>query len=239
MEIKITVCDDERHQAEYIKMLVSKWAEDNNVKINIFMFDSAENFKAAWSENKTYDILLLDIQMGAQNGVELAKEIRQSDEKIIIVFITALSNFIQEGYEVSALHYLIKPVNTEKLYAVLDKALKSLTKNNSAVFLSADKGDIKVLLDDLIYIESFDHFLEITTVQEKLTVKMPLYELENNLGSNFIRCHRCYIVNLKYIKKITRTKIILDSNETLPLSRRLYADVNKAMIKHFMEAKRQ
>ena len=238
MKIKIAICDDEHQQTEYIKMLVSKWANENNIKINIEMFDSSENFKSAWNENKNFDILLLDIQMNGQNGVDLAKELRGTDENLIIVFITALPDFISEGYEVSALHYLIKPVNTEKLYAVLDKALKSLTKNNSAVFLSADDGDIKVLLDEIIYIESLDHFLEITTIHEKLTVKMPFYELERNLGGNFIHCHRCYIVNLKYIKKITRTEITLDSSETIPLSRRLYADVNRAMIKHFTEGKK-
>jgi DNA-binding LytR/AlgR family response regulator len=237
MDIKIAVCDDCHEQAEYIKMLVDKWVNENNIETTVEMFENAENFKYAWSawnENKSFDILLLDIQMDGQNGVELAKELRKTDEKLIIIFITALSEFIQEGYDVSALHYFLKPVNTEKLYAALDKALKALTKNNNnAVFLSADNGVIKVLPDDVIYIESFDHFLEVTTVQEKLTVKMPLYELERSLGGNFIRCHRCYIVNLKYIKKIARTEITLDSNEKIPLSRRLYTDVNRAVIKHF------
>ena len=238
MEIKVAICDDEYEQTAYMKSLVSKWADDNNNKITIEIFDSAENFKSVWSENKTFDILLLDIQMSGQNGVELARDLRKTDEKLIIIFITAVSDYIQEGYDVAALHYLIKPVNTEKLYAVLDKAVKNLIKITNAVFIPADDGDIKVLLDDIIYIESFDHFIEIVTIHEKLTVKMPMYKLESNLDSNFTRCHRCYIVNLKYIKKITRTEITLDSNETIPLSRRLYAEINKAVIKHFTEDKK-
>jgi len=238
MEIKIAICDDEHQQTEYIKMLVNKWADENNIKIHISMFDSAENFKAALIDGKTYDILLLDIQMGGQNGVELAKEMRSSGDKTPIIFITAITDYISEGYDVSALHYLIKPINTDKFYSVLDKAVKSLTKSNNAIFISTDDGDIRVLIDDIIYIESFDHFLEVITVREKLTVKMPMYELEKQLSNSFIRCHRCYIVNLKYVRKITRTEIILDSNATIPLSRRLYADVNRAMIKYFAEGKR-
>ena len=237
MKIKIAVCDDEHEQAEYIKMLVNKWAGEQNIEISIEMFGSAENFKAARNESESFDILLLDIQMGGQNGVELAKDLRKTDDKLIIVFITALPDFIQEGYDVSALHYLMKPINTEKLYAVLNRAFLSLTKNSNAVFLPADGGDMKVLLDDVIYIESFNHFLEIKTMQEKITVKMPLYELESKLGGNFMRCHRCCIVNLKYVKKITRTEITLDSGETIPLSRRLYANLNRAMIKYFTEEK--
>ena len=239
MEVKIAICDDEHRQAEYIKMLVNKWASESDAKATIEMFESAENFKSAKSGGKAFDILLLDIQMGGQNGVELAKDLRKTDEKLIIVFITALTDFIADGYEVSALHYLVKPINTEKLYAVLERAIKSLTKNSNAVFLPTDKGDAKILLDDIIYIESFDHFLEIKTAREKFAVKIPLYELENKLGGSFIRCHRCYIVNLKYIKKITRTEIMLDSNEKMPLSRRLYADVNRAMIKHFTEERQK
>ena len=238
MEIKIAICDDEHQQTEYVKMLVNKWADENNIKINISMFDSAENFKAALNDGKVYDILLLDIQMGGQNGVELAKEMRFSGDKTPIIFITAITDYISEGYDVSALHYLIKPINTDKFYTVLDKAVKNLTKSNNAIFISADDGDIRVLIDDIIYIESFDHFLEVVTVHEKLTVKIPMYELEKQLSNSFIRCHRCYIVNLKYVRKITRTEIILDSNATIPLSRRLYADVNRAMIKYFAEGKR-
>jgi len=238
MEINIAVCDDCHQQTEYMKMLVNKWANEKNIKITVDMFESAENFKSDWNENKASDILLLDIQMSGQNGVELARDLRRTDENLIIIFITAFTDFISDGYEVSALHYLVKPIQERKLFETLDKAVKSLAKNNSAVFLSADDGDIKVLLDDIIYIESFDHFLEITTIHGKLTVKMPLYELERNLGGNFIRCHRCYIVNMKYIKKITRTEITLDSNEAIPLSRRLYTDMNRAMIKHFTEGKK-
>jgi len=238
MEINIAICDDEHEQTAYMRSLVSKWADENNIETMIELFDSAENFKSACNDNKIFDILLLDIQMSGQNGVELARDLRKTDEKLIIVFITAVSDFIQDGYDVAALHYLLKPVNTEKLYAVLDKAMKSMIKNNTAILLPADDGDMKVLLDDIIYIESFDHFIEIITVQEKLTVKMPMYKLESNLDNNFMRCHRCYIVNLKYVKKITRTEIILDSNETIPISRRLYNDISKAIIKYFTEGKK-
>lgn len=240
MNMKVAVCDDEHQQTQYIKMLVGKWADDNNITVTVDMFESAEKFKSAWKDDKSFDILLLDIQMGGQNGVELAKDLRQTDEKLIIVFITAVPDFMDEGYEVSALHYLVKPINENKLYATLDKALKSFTKNNNAIFVQTENesGTVRILTDSILYIESFDHFLEINTVSEKLTVKMPMYELESKLDSNFKRCHRSYIVNIKYIKKIIKTEITLDSNKTIPLSRRLYTDVNRAMIKYFTQGKR-
>ena len=102
MEIKIAVCDDEHQQTEYIKSLVNKWADVKNIEINIDMFDSAENIKSVWSENKNFDILLLDIEMSGQNGVELAKDIRKTDEKLVIIFVTGFADYISEGYDVSA-----------------------------------------------------------------------------------------------------------------------------------------
>jgi DNA-binding LytR/AlgR family response regulator len=119
MEIKIAICDDEHRQTEYIKMLVSAWADENNIKISVDMFESAESFKAAWSEEQTFDILLLDIEMGGQNGIELAREIRRSDAKLIIIFITGFTDYMPEGYDVSALHYLVKPVKEDKLFPSL------------------------------------------------------------------------------------------------------------------------
>lgn len=236
MERQIAVCDDEYQQTEYIKILVKKWADENNIKVNIEMFDSAENFKSAWAKDKNYDILLLDIQMSGQNGIELAKELRESNDKLIIIFITALPDFIADGYDVFALHYLMKPINEMKLFGVLDRAEKSISKTVTAVFLPIESENIRIATDDIMYIESFAHFLDVATVKGTYRIKMPIYELEQQLGDNFARCHRSYIIGLKYVDKITKSDIVLDNGITVPLSRRLYNEVNKALIRYFKGA---
>jgi len=237
MEIKIAICDDEHQQTEYTRMLANKWADAYDIKISIKMFGSAESFKSAWSENKDFDILLLDIQMGGQNGVALARDLRgNADNKLIIIFITALPDYINEGYDVFALHYLMKPVNESKFYEVLDRAVRHIAKNITALFLPVDGENKRVSVDDIIYIESFAHFSDIIMVNGSLKVKMPISELEQQLmqsSGSFSRCHRSYIVGLKYVDKITKTDIILDNGANIPLSRRLYNDVNKALIKYF------
>jgi DNA-binding LytR/AlgR family response regulator len=250
MEIRIAICDDEHQQTEYPKMLVSKWADANHIKIHTEMFESAESFKSAWSKSKGFDILLLDIQMGGQNGVELAKDLRGMDNSgntdntnntgnnLIIVFITALPDYITEGYDVFALHYLMKPINETKLCEVLDRAVKNIKKNITAVFLPVDGKQMRVSIGDIIYIESFAHFSEVNTVNGAYKVKMPISELEQQLtescsDSAFARCHRSYIVGLKYVDMITKTDIVLDNGANIPLSRRLYNEVNKTLIKSF------
>jgi DNA-binding LytR/AlgR family response regulator len=233
MEIKIAVCDDEYQQAEYIKMLVKKWAEDSNNKINIEMFNSAENYKAAWSENKNYDILLLDIQMSGQNGIELAKELRLSDDNTTIIFITAVADFISDGYDVSALHYLIKPIKEDKFYEVLDKAYKSLTESKKFLIINSDGKDYRLLFDDIIYIESIRNHVIIKTLETQYEVRQNISRIEEELDNSFFRCQRSYIVMLKHIKYISKNEVLLNNGETISLSRNIYKDLYKAFINYF------
>lgn len=232
--INIAVCDDEHQQAEYTKMLVNRWANDNNIPINIEMFGSAEHFKAAWDENKRFDILLLDIQMSGQNGVELAREIRLSDAKLAIIFITGFADYMSEGYDVSALHYLMKPIKENKLFEVLDKAMINIENETEKILaVSINREDIFIPHRDIIYIESSLHYIIINTKKEQYKVKMPLAEIEENLGGGFFKCTRSFIVGLRYIRRISKAEVILTNGVSVPLGRGLYQDINKAFIKYF------
>ena len=228
--LNFAICDDEHIEIEHLSSLVREWAAKRDVSVRISDFESAESFLFSYEDDPSIDILLLDIQMQKMDGVDLARKIRQDNENIQIIFITGYPDFIAEGYEVSALHYLMKPVKKEKLSEVLDKAIKRLSKLPEVIMLEVESGVLRLSVDEILYIEVLDHFLGVETTTEKHRVKMPLREFETKLPDNFVRCHRSFIANMHYIKKITRTDVILDSGKTLPLSRRLYADVNKAMI---------
>jgi DNA-binding LytR/AlgR family response regulator len=234
MNIKIAVCDDEHQQTEYIKSLVGKWANRNNITITIDMFESAENFKYAWHESKIFDILLLDIEMGGQNGVELAKEIRQSDTKLSIIFITGFVDYMSEGYDVSALHYLVKPINEKKLFETLDKAMRNIEKESDQILtVTVNRKDIFIPFRDIIYIESSLNYVIIYTLKERHKVKMSLTEIEDKLGGGFFKCTRSFIVGLRYVHIITKKEIILTTGVTVPLGRGLYQDINDAFIRYF------
>ena len=233
MEINIAVCDDEQQQTEYVKMLVKKWAGENNIQINIAMFDSAENFKSAATDGQKFDILLLDIQMGGQNGVELAKEIRQSDKKLAIIFITGFADFMSEGYDVSALHYLMKPVKEDKLFEVLDKAAESLRKTSRTVIFPKTGGDVKIKANDIVYAEVLSHTVAVYLANGKSEeFQMRISDIEQLLGDGFFRCHRSYIVSMKYVRRVTKTAMILENGREIPLSRNLYDGANQMFIKY-------
>ena len=121
--MRLAICDDEILQLELLKHHVAKWASDKGINTNIELFQSAEAFHFQWLENFSYDIILLDIQMPELSGMELAKLIREKDEHIEIIFVTAIADYIGQGYDVDAINYLIKPISEEKLRKCLNKVV--------------------------------------------------------------------------------------------------------------------
>lgn len=232
MSIHMAICDDETSERSYLKKLVDLWAQTHGLSISATTYDSAEAFLFAFDENKCVEILLLDIQMGGLNGVSLAKQIREIDGRMQIVFITGFPDFISEGFDVSALHYLIKPINQDKLYEILDRAVVRLAAAPRTIFLSGGGVTIALPADEILYAEVFSHDIELHTVKEMIHLKISLNELMALLDQGFFRCHRSYIVNIKHIRRITRQAVILDRLCELPLSRSRYDAANQAFIKY-------
>ena len=237
MTYKISICDDMKQDTQYIASAVKKWAEQENVCVDIHTFPSAESFLFDYAEQKDYDILLLDIEMSSMNGVELAKRIRQDNDAVQIVFITGYSDFMAEGYEVSALHYLMKPVAFDKLSKALNRAADKLNKTEKSVIISVDGERLRIAISDIVSVEAFAHFCTLTTIHASFKVKTSITAVEKMIcesaGDEFVRCPRSYIVGVKYIKSISKTDITLDSGVKIPLSRSHYQTVNQAFIRYF------
>lgn len=233
MKYKIAVCDDEEQQIQYLTFLVRDWAESSGKKAVIRPFFSAEEFLFQYEDEKDYDILLLDIEMGNTNGVELAKRIRQENDAVQIVFITGYPDFIAEGYEVGALHYLLKPVNGEKLNQVLDRAVGNLHRKGRTIFLRAAKEVQRIPVDSIVYVEVLSHKLVVHTLQSEYEAKLSITAMEEMLGEGFVRCHRSFLAGIAFIDRITKDSVVFDDGRTIPLARSAYGEVNQAFIEYY------
>lgn len=232
-EIRVAVCDDERTECEYLCALLSEWAKRADVRCECVTFKSAESFLFEYEDDKNFDLLLLDIQMGKMNGIELAERIRKQDTDVVIVFVTGFSDYISRGYDVNALHYLIKPIEKEKLFEVLFKATESVKKEEKYILVQSDEGCLKIKLSDVFYVEAFGHECVIGLKKRQITSRLSISKIEKLLGADFCRTHRSYIVNLERVSGITATEVILENGKKIPVSRRLYTALNKAFIEFY------
>ena len=216
---KIAICDDFAADRKYLSSLCERWSRHNCYRIQISEFTSAENFLFYYAEKKDFDILLLDIEMGAMDGVTMARKLRQDNQTIQIIFITGYADYISDGYEVDALHYLMKPIQEEKFFTVLDRAVTKLIKNEKFLNIIS-QGEMIRLPICQITIHS----------QQTITLKMTLSELEKKLDSHFFRAGRSALVNLKKISRVTKKEIYLQDGSIIPLPRGAYEKVNRAII---------
>lgn len=231
IKYKIAICDDEQNQIEYIASLVTSWSACEGHNCEVHTFASAEAFLFAYEDDKAYDILLLDVEMKNMDGIELAKHIRKDNNRAEIIFITSHFEFAGEGYEVDALHYLTKPVPADKLSKVLSKATEKLSAEPPSVIITCDGETVKVFESDILYVESFLHYIVIHTKNKEYKIKESISAFETTLSDSFYRIHRSYLVSLKHITRISRTSVHIGSTE-LPLSRGKYDGINRAFIEH-------
>lgn len=233
MKYQIAVCDDNDADVKYIRALVMKWAEESGFDIKLDSFFSAESFLFCYAEDKKYDILLLDIEMGQKSGIELARQIRSENDNVQLVFITGFPDFVLEGYEVSALHYLMKPVDEKKLYEVLNRAVKNLGKAAKMLLFTVEGESVRIPAEEVFMVEAFAHSVSVTTGKEVFRVGMSISGMEKLVGEGFVRCHRSYIVNLKHVSRIGRMAVVMDNGTEVPLSRNNYQTVNQAFIQYY------
>lgn len=232
MKYNIAIIDDEQIQREYLLTIIKLWKKSD--ELNIKTFHNAESFLFDYEDNKDYDILLLDIEMDKINGIELAQKVRKDNERVQIIFITGFADYMSMGFDVSALHYLMKPVSKEKLHQVLDKAVNLLSKKEANIIIKVDSQNIIIKLTDIVYVESFGHYISINTVDKKeYTVKIGINKFVEELDNNFIIPHRSYIVNLKYVKSISKNSIILDDSKEISMAKNNFDDINKAFINYY------
>lgn len=232
--IKIAICDDSKADGEFVADLTRRWGQSSGSQISLSIFPSAEAFLFRYSENKDVDILLLDIEMPHMDGVTMAKQIRRENETVQIIFITGYSDYISEGYEVAALHYLLKPINPDKLFEVLTRAADKLNKNERTVLIEQSGETIRIPLYEISYIDVHQNYITVHAqrvhAKRDYTIKKTLADFEKLLDDRFFRVGRSAVVNLSYIVRVTKTDAYLSDGSVVPIPKTAYEPLNRAII---------
>lgn len=232
--MRIAICDDEEVQRLLLQKYVEEWARDNKILLETKLFNSGESFWFAWEDDRDYDLLILDIEMGQLSGMELAADIRRKDEEIPILFVTGYDSYMAQGFEVAALHYLLKPLRKEKLFGVLDKFYKTKMKKEpeEKLLFRTERGPLSLPVSRIWYIEARAHQCILYTEDETYILCASISEMVRQLCTRraFVRCHRSYLVNVQHISAIVKPELVLDDKRRIPVSRSAEKEVSRVFI---------
>lgn len=247
--MKIAIIEDEQLHIEVLSGYLQNWSRKKQIPLQLMAFQSAESFLFQWEEEKDFAALFVDIQMKHMNGMEMAKKIRQEDGEIAMIFTTGITDYLAEGYEVEALHYLLKPLNEKKVRQCMDKVY-ARRQSEAFMILHGPENVIRVSFGSINYIEAQGHGcrLELVRSARSLSEKghgdaenTQILELTESLSevaallppTEFFRCHRSYLCRIAAIHHIDKTEVYFDSGSHIPVSRRMYSELNQAFIRYF------
>ncbi len=226
--ISIGICDDESIHRNKIKQILVDNLSTHNTDYKIYEYDSGESLLSKYTNN--LDILIMDIQMNSINGMDTARKIREIDDNVEIIFMTSFSEFMQDGYEVKAYRYLLKPINEKKIMKHVTTCIKDIIlKRNNYLTINTKNYIDRIKIDSILYIETSRPNVLIYTNDNMYTTKMNISKIEKILIEyGFFRCHTSYIVNLKKIESMDGKNVVLNQKH-IPVSKYRVKDLKLAI----------
>lgn len=226
--INIGICDDELLYRIKIKDIFKELLRLYAINYNIYEFSSGKELLN--NHPKDLDILIMDIQMKIVNGMDTAKKIREFDQNLEIIFMTSFSEFMQEGYEVKAYRYILKPINERKIskniLPCIDEVMK---KKKNYLSINVKNYIDRIKIDSIVYIETARPNILIYTHDNMYTTKMTISKIEKILSEyGFFRCHNSYIVNLKLIESMNGNTVVV-KGKNIPISKYRVKDLKLAI----------
>lgn len=235
--MKIAICDDEEIFIDSTCTFVEQWAAKNNISLTLFRFTNGDDLIDA-HKTERMDLIILDVIMPLFNGIDTARELRETDQTVPIIFLTTSREFAVDSYEVKAFNYLIKPVDDGKLSDVLDDFLKTLQPSKNTFIAQTDEGFLQIIVSDVDYLEAQNkqvlfHMSDgsMISVHERFSKCAEIFSPENG----FFRCHRSYIVNLSCVKQFSKSEIITFQHASIPISRNSYEAFKEIYFQHMFQ----
>lgn len=239
--IKVAFCDDDMSVVDELKGLLNQYCTKHNREITYDAFYSSLELMAEIERGVRYDVLFLDVILPNENGISIAKEIRQYDSVVKIIFLTSSSDFAVQSYTVDAYFYQMKPIWKEHFFKLMDSAISQCQKEQKrSLILRCKSGITRIELDRLIYCEVIGRtllfhmengqILEGAGSMDKLYEQLSQYE-------NFVRSHRSFLINMEYIQKISCRAITMENLEEIPIPHGKCSEIKNRYLEYVFDRK--
>ena len=233
--IELAIVDDEESYVSQLRDYITKYEKESGQSISVTVFHDGDELIQNY--HCQFDIILMDIQMKFMDGMSAAEEIRKSDTKVVIMFITNMTDYAIRGYEVDALDYVVKPVEYFAFFHKLSRAIRHIDKRSGyEMSVSVPAGLKRISSDMIYYVESEGHNLIFHTKDGNFTTRAKIGDYDEELTPHgFFRSNKGYLVNLKYVDGVEDGCSIING-EHLPISRSKKNDFMNALTEYISEA---
>ena len=216
--IRIGVVEDDPASCQLVLDYLNRYQKENGEQFTVSVFDDGARIVEKYSP--VYDILLLDIEMKEMDGMEAARRIRERDDKVVIIFITAAPQYAISGYEVRALSYLLKPLPWFAFSQELKKSIDMVRRNDDdSMLIDTGKGQMRLNLADILYLESIRHTIVIHTLDASCPSTAHSRTWKPSLPTTILPLELLLSVNLKHVTGVADQDCIMSNGEQLRVSR--------------------
>lgn len=216
--IRIAICDDEKYMSDHIRKMTADFFRGKNIDTEILQFSCGEELL---KYEKQIDVLFLDIQMKDIDGMETARRLRGRKFRGFLIFITVLREMVFDSFEVQAYDYLVKPIEKRHFEKTMERLVSSMQNADKSNLLIQKGYESRIIsLDDIVFCEIIDRKIYLHLVSSEVVDYYDRIEkLETKLDDRFFRCHRSYLINLKYLKSYKNKTAYMEGGKQIPVSR--------------------
>lgn len=211
--IRVAIVEDEKIQYKILNEHLLRYAEESGEHFEISYFPEAVNFISDYNYN--FDLIFMDIMLPDLDGMKAAERLRRLDENVALIFVTNMEQYAVQGYNVSALYYLLKPIKYNDFRLKMKRTLEYIAKSqkNDYIMLNLPGEKRKLFTREIRYVEVFAHDVVFHTGEEEIHIRGTLLEFEKKLGDNFCRINSCYLVNLNHISSVKDRSVLIGKEE--------------------------
>lgn len=232
--MKIIICDDNLNIISEIKEMLNEYSAIKNISLEISTFD---NGNAVLDSNENYNIAILDVEMPDMNGIALGEELRKRNKQIVLIYLTAHSQYLDSALNLNAARFFEKPIDKDRFFSGMDNALERIDNTTINFFIRNDKTQVRVTAESIIYIEISHRKTKVVTEDKTYFTTHTLDYFKDKLVSSiFAQPHKSYIINFNFITAYERDEIVLDGQYKFPVSRSKQTEFHKSFVR-FMEGK--
>lgn len=219
--INVAICDDDLAITGKIESIIQNIAKKNFIQLETEVFWNGKQLVELIENGEYFDIIFLDIEIGHEDGISIAKRIRKTDKRVLIIYVTSYECYMKDSFEVRPFQFLVKPVNEKRLEACFRSACEDINNEECYFRYNYQRISHKIPLQDILYFESNKRKIRVITATETFELYGKLNDIEESLKSSkisFLRVHQSFLVNYRHIDGLSYDFLILNNGKRISIS---------------------